>query len=157
MSRRYNGRSQWIEVNFRCISKRKWLGIGGCLHFKDVGSFFNDFVPFYNDQVIIGKNTLSSPSNLAFLRSSEALFDCNLDNFLDVDFYYQLNEMYSLPVLIPKSLIANRIHAAQLSKKISKKIIRQEYRYVLSKYPSLYNELGYYPIIKQYLRYLFLK
>lgn len=133
-----------------------WV-VGGCLHFKEIGSFFNDFIPFYNDEIIIGKNTLSSPSNLAFLRTNDALFDRNLDNFLDVDFYYQLNEMYSLPVVIQKSLIANRIHAAQLSNKISKKIIRQEFRYVLSKYPFLYTELGYYPIVKQYLRYVFLK
>jgi hypothetical protein len=133
-----------------------WV-VGGCNHFQKTGVYFYNFVPKYNPEIIIGKNTLSSPSNVAFRRSAEAQFDVNLDNFLDVDFYYQLKEIFGLPMIIDEPLISNRIHPVQLSARINKKIIRKEFRYVLSKYPLLHKELGIFPIVKQYLRYFFLK
>jgi glycosyltransferase involved in cell wall biosynthesis len=92
-----------------------WL-VCGCNHTHDDGlSYTNEMIPYWNDAIKKGVNTISSPSVLSFRNDKPCLFDENLTMLMDCDMYYQLYVRYGLPTILPKYLITNRIHKHQIS------------------------------------------
>jgi len=92
-----------------------WL-VCGCNHTHDDGlSYTNEMIPYWNDAIKKGVNTISSPSVLSFRNDKPCLFDENLTMLMDCDMYYQLYVRYGLPKILPKYLITNRIHKHQIS------------------------------------------
>lgn len=92
-----------------------WL-VSGCNHTHDDGKSFTNFmVPYWNDKIATGTNTISSPSVLSFRNISPCLFDEELTMLMDCEMYYQLYIRYGLPKIITDPLITNRIHQHQIS------------------------------------------
>jgi glycosyltransferase involved in cell wall biosynthesis len=92
-----------------------WL-VCGCNHTHDDGlSYTNEMIPYWNDSIKKGVNTISSPSVLSFRNNKPCLFDENLTMLMDCDMYYQLYIRYGLPTILPKYLVTNRIHKHQIS------------------------------------------
>lgn len=92
-----------------------WL-VTGCNHTKDDGkTFFNFMVPTWNDKIIYGVNTISSPSVLSFRKNNYCFFDEDLIMLMDCEMYYQLYTKYGLPKIITNCLITNRMHQHQIS------------------------------------------
>jgi glycosyltransferase involved in cell wall biosynthesis len=109
-----------------------WL-VCGCNHTHDDGlTYTNEMVPSWNDEIKIGKNTISSPSVLSFRNNNPCLFDENLTMLMDCDMYQQLYVRYGLPTVIPNYLITNRIHQHQISA-LYKKNVWDEIDYVKNK------------------------
>lgn len=99
-----------------------WL-VCGCNHTHDDGlSYTNEMIPYWNDAIKKGINTISSPSVLSFRNNNPCLFDENLTMLMDCDMYYQLYVKYGLPTILPKYLVTNRIHKHQISTLYSKDI-----------------------------------
>jgi glycosyltransferase involved in cell wall biosynthesis len=92
-----------------------WL-VSGCNHTHDDGKSFSNFmVPYWNDKIATGTNTISSPSVLSFRNDKPCLFDEELIMLMDCEMYYQLYIRYGLPKIITDCLITNRMHQHQIS------------------------------------------
>jgi glycosyltransferase involved in cell wall biosynthesis len=89
--------------------------VNGCNHTNDGINFSNEMVPQWNDKILFGINTISSPSVLSFRNVNNSFFDENLVMLMDCDYYYQLYVKYGLPVIIKDILISNRTHKNQIS------------------------------------------
>ena len=97
-----------------------WL-VTGCNHTYDNGkTFVNFMVPRWNNDIIIGVNTISSPSVLSFRNKDVCLFDEKLTMLMGCEMYYQLYIKYGLPKIISDCLITNRMHPHQISSLYSK-------------------------------------
>jgi glycosyltransferase involved in cell wall biosynthesis len=97
--------------NEKCM----WL-VCGCNHTHDDGlTYTNEMIPYWNDSIKKGVNTISSPSVLSFRNNKPCLFDENLTMLMDCDIYYQLYVRYGLPTILPEYLVTNRIHKHQIS------------------------------------------
>lgn len=101
-------------------SQTKWI-VNGCNHTHDDGKTFSNFmVPYWNDNIVTGTNTISSPSVLSFLNQESVFFDEELVMLMDCEMYYQLFKKYGLPTIIPDTLVTNRMHQHQISSMYNK-------------------------------------
>ena len=101
----------------RCLEKfdkvfqneeTKWA-VCGCNHTRDGVNFERFMVPSWNDRLLEGVNTISSPSVLAFRNENVELFDENLTMLMDVEYYYRLGERYGLPTILEDCLVIKLI------------------------------------------------
>lgn len=56
--------------------------------------------PKWSDKILEGKNTLGSPSVLAFRNEYPNLFDFRMSWLLDCDYFHRLNERYGKPTIL---------------------------------------------------------
>jgi glycosyltransferase involved in cell wall biosynthesis len=118
-------------------SDKDWL-LNGTNHTKDDGqSFYWDLYPEFNDKLLEGVNTISSPSVVSFKNKVKTRFDEKLIYFMDVEFYYAMKDKYGDPVFYNDVLVTNRFpHSHSISNKIKDKtaLMKQETEYCLEKY-----------------------
>lgn len=108
-----------------------WV-LTGSLHCKsNIHSLFQQIVPVYNDRIIAGDNTISSPSVLAF--KGKHYFDENLIMLMDCEMYKNLHTLYGDPYIISDPVICNRIHNNQMQNKFIN-LFEIEKKYCLEKY-----------------------
>lgn len=94
-----------------------WL-VNGCNHTNDDGhSFFNEMYPRWNDNMINGVNTISSPSVLSIKREvfDTVKFDDELTMMMDCEFYFHARKVFGDPIYYDDILVTNRIHSNQIS------------------------------------------
>lgn len=127
----------------RCLEKfdnafqdknTKWA-VCGCNHTRDGVNFERFMVPCWNDKLLEGVNTISSPSVLAFRNKNVELFDENLTMLMDVEYYYRLGKRYGLPTVIEDCLVTNRCHDNQISSRYSGNL-EEEIKYCKEKYAT---------------------
>jgi glycosyltransferase involved in cell wall biosynthesis len=118
-------------------SDRMWL-LNATNHTKDDGnSFYWDLYPKFNNDLLKGVNTISSPSVVSFKRQSEVVFDETLVYFMDIDYYYGMRKKYGDPVFYDDILITNRFpHENSISSNIEnkEKMMSVESKYCFQKY-----------------------
>tara|TARA_R110002167_G_scaffold113347_1_gene286277 strand:- start:80 stop:763 length:684 start_codon:yes stop_codon:yes gene_type:complete len=112
--------------------KCQWL-VTGCNHTSDGVNFDREMVPRWNPDILIGINTISSPSVLSFRNNNPIFFDESLVMLMDVEYYYRLYLDYGLPTIISDPLISNRIHSNQISSNYGEDI-NKEVVYVKNKH-----------------------
>lgn len=114
-----------------------WL-LNGTNHTKDDGNFFYwDLYPTFNDDLLRGVNTISSPSVVAFKKEVDLRFDESLIYFMDLDYYYGMRKKYGDPVYYNDILVSNRFpHENSISSNIKnkKEMIKSESEYCFKKY-----------------------
>jgi hypothetical protein len=88
-----------------------WL-VNGSMHCKNIHMMFRPFIPYYNKNMHLGINTISSPSVLTF--KGKHYFDEKLIMLMDCDIYKQLYEKFGDPYIIEDQLICNRLHDTQM-------------------------------------------
>jgi glycosyltransferase involved in cell wall biosynthesis len=111
----------------------KWL-VCGSNHTYDGGSTFSrPIIPRWNDNIIFGVNTISSPSVLSVRNENLCFFDEDLEMMMDCEMYYQLYLKFGLPKILNKILITNTIHKFQISS-MYQKDINKEITYIKKKY-----------------------
>ena len=121
-------------------SDKDWL-VCGCNHTQTDGNdFYWTLMPSWNDDLLEGVNSISSPSVLAF-KNEKVLerFDENVRMLMDCEMYYHLDKNHGQPFYLMDDLVTNRVHSEQLSSKINndedrKNIIQTEVEYCLSKH-----------------------
>jgi hypothetical protein len=109
-----------------------WV-VNGCNHTNDGINFHRTMVPHWNDSIVFGNNTISSPSVLSFRKNSGCFFDENLVMFMDCEMYYQLYKKFGLPTIIEDTLITNRMHENQISSRYDKNLL-EEIHYIKYKH-----------------------
>lgn len=115
--------------------KRSWL-VHSYVHYDETKKeFFNFRTPSYTDRIIMGENTVGPPSVVVFVKD-ENYFDEKLIWFMDIDFYYRMNEKYGTPqILATKALIGNGLWDGQVTKTmITDELIQEETQYIQQKY-----------------------
>ena len=116
-------------------SDSMWL-VNGCNHTKDDGyNFYWDMFPKWNDRMIEGVNSISSPSVLTMRKEcfDKVRFDERLVMMMDCDYYYNLKSNFGDPIYLEDVLISNRVHENQISSTYDKNI-QDEIDYCLDKY-----------------------
>ena len=109
-----------LEKIFNLFEKDVYWLVCGSNHTKNDGnSFYWDFYPKWNDDILRGINTIGSPSVLSVRRKvfEKNKFDTNLVMIMDCDFYYNLKKTYGNPIYYDNVLITNRVHEHQISQK----------------------------------------
>lgn len=117
-------------------SDRKWL-VNGCNHTQNDGhSFYWEMYPRWNNRLLQGVNTISSPSVVSFKKEVTNRFDENLVYFMDCEFYYGMNASYGLPVFLNDVLVSNRVGDHQISSNLGDRedYISRETKYCMEKY-----------------------
>jgi glycosyltransferase involved in cell wall biosynthesis len=117
-------------------SDKMWL-LNGTNHTNDHGnSFYWDLYPKFNDELLKGVNTISSPSVVSFKRECHILFDENLKYLMDLDYYYAMRETYEDPIFYNDILVSNRVHQDSISSNIKNKeeLLITESKYCFEKY-----------------------
>jgi len=122
-----------FDKAFQC-ENNKWA-VCGCNHTRDGVNFDRFMVPCWNDRLLEGVNTISSPSVLAFRNKNIELFDENLTMLMDVEYYYRMDKHYGLPTVIEDCLVTNRCHENQISSRYSGNL-EDEIKYCKEKYDS---------------------
>lgn len=138
-----------IISNFFEITNYKWA-VNGCCETENFTNFYKFMIPKWNNNILKGVNTISSPSVLSFLNKNVLKFDERLTMMMDCDYYYSLYCKYGLPGIINDCLIANTSHQHQISKMYDKDL-EAEINLVNNKYMNLENDgermdINYYNI-----------
>lgn len=118
---------------------KQWM-LCGTNHTKDHGnSFFWELFPRFNDNLLEGVNTISSPSVAAWKKDTQVQFDESLVYLMDLDFYYAMRETYGDPIYYDDVLVSNRIHQDSISNSILDKetLMEKESNYCKKKYGML--------------------
>ena len=126
-----------INNEFNTTDKT-WL-VNGCNHTQNDGhSFYWEMYPKWNDRLLEGVNTISSPSVLSFKNKVVNRFDENLVYFMDCEFYYGMNNKYGLPIFLNDVLVSNRIGEYSVTTNVSHKnrdyYVSKETEYCREKY-----------------------
>lgn len=110
----------------------KWA-VCGCNHTRDGVNFERFMIPSWNDRLLEGVNTISSPSVLAFKNEKIKLFDEKLTMLMDVEYYYRMGKHHGLPKVIEDCLVTNRCHENQITSRYSGNL-EDEIKYCKEKY-----------------------
>lgn len=119
-----------------------WI-LCGSDHSNDKKSFYNPIIPYYNKQIHLGKNTISSPSVLCIKSEGLIFFDENFKWLLDVVYYRDYFQKFGSPSIIKEILVTNgegpnRLHHIMNDKEKFIEIIRS-----IKKYDNIFMSLIY--------------
>jgi len=130
----FNKNSLEITVSNFNIEEDTWL-VSRCEHSTDGQTFIRDFKPYYNDNIHLGLNTISSPSVLTILNNNPLFFDENLIWLMDCDYYKRCYDSFGLPKILNVITVVNRMGNHQVSNAIVNNEIQQkELEYVKQKF-----------------------
>jgi glycosyltransferase involved in cell wall biosynthesis len=123
-----------ITVNHFNLEKDKWL-VSRCQHSMDGTNFIRDFIPRYNHNIHLGINTISSPSVLTILNETPLLFDENLINLMDCDYYKRCYIKFGEPKILKVITVVNRMGDHQATHTIvNEELNNKEVIYVKEKF-----------------------
>lgn len=125
-----------IYYNLASVKEKMWL-LCGTNHTQNHGySFVWELFPRFNERLLDGVNTISSPSVMAFKNSVDLKFDEDLIYLMDIDFYYGMREKYGEPFYLDDILVTNRIHPDSISSTITNReeLLQKESLYCKQKY-----------------------
>ncbi len=122
-----------IVKNFD-LKRDRWL-LTGCIHTKDAINFFRPFCPRYDDETILFKNTVSSPSVLTIKNENPILFDENLIWFMDVDYYKRCYQKFGGPKILKEINVVNMMGPHQVTNVLATENTKEkEWNYIVDKY-----------------------
>ena len=111
-----------------------WMA-NACNHTQDCRNLYSKFVPFWNDDIHLGKNSLGSPSVLCIKNiEDKILFDENLSWLMDCDYYKKYYLKYGEPSIMDNDIVTIRISANQLTNKLSEERKNNEYPILSERY-----------------------
>lgn len=111
-----------LEKIVNCLDNtdKKWL-VNGFNHTNDGKIFFNELIPKYPDNLLIGNNLMGGPTNVTIKNEDKEFFDTNIILGIDVEWYHRLRMKYGMPYILNDILTTSRIVDDRVSAKISKK------------------------------------
>jgi glycosyltransferase involved in cell wall biosynthesis len=101
------------ELDKAFVDGVDWAVTGFAHTIDDGHSHYNPKIPEYNDRLLEGVNTLSSPSILAMRNGIDEYFDEELTMLMDCDMYYRLYKYHGDPAVLTDYHISNREHQNQ--------------------------------------------
>lgn len=112
----------------------EWL-VSGCTHTINGEDFFKPHLPHYSTDIVMGKNTIGSPSVMA-IRNSDTpmLFDEQMTWLLDCDYYKRMYDAFGEPVILKDINVVMGIHDGQMTNRMGDARKLQEHQYISTKY-----------------------
>ena len=110
-----------------------WAVTGFAHTIDDGRTHYNPKLPVYNEKLLEGVNTLSSPSILAIRNGIGEYFDEDLVMLMDCDMYYRLYKYHGEPVVIQDYHISNREHKTQ-TQRTYEHLLPKEIEYLKEKH-----------------------
>ena len=101
------------ELDKAFVDGVDWAVTGFAHTINDGQTHYNPKIPQYNDRLLEGVNTLSSPSILALRNGIDEYFDEKLTMLMDCDMYYRLYKYHGDPAVLTDYHISNREHKNQ--------------------------------------------
>lgn len=96
-----------------------WV-VTGCLYGSSPEKQIGKMLPFYNDNIIIGNNTIGSPSVVTIRKTNQIeLFNQDLLWLMDCEYYKRLYDKWGNPTIIPEYKIFINQHENQVTNIIS--------------------------------------
>lgn len=96
-----------------------WL-VSGCEHSDDGVNCIRPFYPAWNDKLLDGVNTISSPSVVTIKNVvNKIFFRLELFWLMDCDYYYRANERFGQPVYLNEITVVNRLWEGQNTNTLS--------------------------------------
>jgi glycosyltransferase involved in cell wall biosynthesis len=121
------------ELDKAFVDEVEWA-LTGFAHTVDDGrTHYNPKIPYYNDRLLEGVNTLSSPSVLAMKNGINEFFDEKLTMLMDCDLYYRLYKYHKEPAILNDYHISNREHKNQ-TQRLYEHLLSSELSYLKEKY-----------------------
>lgn len=117
---------QEIVDNF----KGGWL-VTGCSH--DYGQSTGNYHGPSSEGIKDNKNTIGSPSVIAFENRSPELFDENMSWLLDLDLYQRLLKRYGEPMYLDTPNVSIGVHGGQMSNILTEEQKQKEFDYLIKK------------------------
>ena len=119
------------------LTRDYWM-VTASEHSSDGVSCYKRFTPRFSKSLLLGVNTISSPSVLTIKNiSSKILFDENLTWLMDCDYYYQCYLAFGYPVITNDVNVVNRTGIHQVSNSlVSRRMKRSEFKYIQKKYSA---------------------
>jgi len=152
-----NCSGQWIKILFQddflfdyesleilhsniCSSPDiKWVATA-CEHSNDGHNMYKPFYPEWNDQMHIGKNTISSPSVITIKNDMNRMsFDEELVWLMDVEFYKRMYDAHGEPLYVYNISVVNRTWGERLSDTIPIEIKQKEINIIRQKHKIMDN------------------
>jgi glycosyltransferase involved in cell wall biosynthesis len=114
-----------------------WM-VTACEHSSDGVRCYRKFTPRFSKSLLLGVNTISSPSVLTIKNSSSKLmFDENLTWLMDCDYYYQSYLAFGYPAIIYDVNVVNRTGSHQATNLlVNRKMKSSEFKYIRKKYSA---------------------
>jgi len=111
-----------------------WL-VTACEHTYDGINFHRKFVPQYNEEIYLGRNTIGNPSVMAFKNTEDIIYlDERLTWMVDVDFYKKMHDKFGSPKVLPEVTVVIRQWNKQLTHLIPPAIKEKERRMMVERY-----------------------
>jgi hypothetical protein len=125
-----------LEDIYKFINENNpnWIATA-CEHSVDGINYYRTFYPKWNNEIVLGNNTISSPSVITIKNNNDnIIFDEQLIWLMDVDFYQRKYNLYGEPNYLFKINVVNRTWGNRLSDTISEVIKNKEYSIIKNKY-----------------------
>lgn len=112
----------------------KWL-VTGCCHTKDGETTYDQMVPFYNDRIHTGYNTISCPSVLTVKNDTDTLtFNEDLNWVVDCEYYKRCYDTFGPPTVVHDVCTVNRDAEVRTTNMISEQQKAEEVRKMIERY-----------------------
>ncbi len=123
--------------NYFNDEKLNWL-ITGCFYGSDINNPLGSMVPYYNDAIHEGNNTIGSPSVVAIRKTSDLeLFNPDLIWLMDCDYYKRLHNKWGNPAVISEHKIFINQHEDQLTNRITSDVKIQEAEFLRRQFENI--------------------
>tara|TARA_R100001510_G_scaffold50024_1_gene48769 strand:+ start:273 stop:959 length:687 start_codon:yes stop_codon:yes gene_type:complete len=121
------------ELDKAFTDEINWAVTGYAHTIDDGQTHYNPKIPYYNEKLLEGVNTLSSPSILALRRGIDMYFDERLTMLMDCDMYYRLYKYHGEPAILKDYHISNREHKTQ-TQRTYEHLLPEEIEYLKQKH-----------------------
>jgi hypothetical protein len=125
-----------LEDIYKFINENNpnWIATA-CEHSNDGINCYRPFYPKWNDKLILGNNSISSPSVITIKNNKDGIFfNEDLIWLMDVEFYQRKYNLYGEPSYLNEINVVNRTWGNRLSDTISEVIKNKEYSIIKNKY-----------------------
>jgi len=146
-----NATGEWIKILFQddflyhsealmdiynLINEHSPLWIAtACEHTNDGTNYYRAFYPRWNNNLVFGQNTISSPSVISIKNENNKIyFDENLIWLMDVEYYHRMYKLFGEPYYLNKINVVNRVWGSRLSDTIPIKRKKEEEKLLKIKY-----------------------
>lgn len=110
-----------------------WLA-SGCVYGLDEYNIRGSMYPKYSEDIIMGINTIGSPSMLTIRNTDLEYFDENLLWVMDCEYYKRMFDKFGEPFLLNKHQIFVAQHKDQVTSMLSQEIKNIEEDFLIKKY-----------------------
>lgn len=131
----FHSRDALAIIHEAFLTGIRWMMVGSN-DTLDRTTFTSTLVPTWNDRIVHGRNTLGSPSCIAYYSDINVVWDERLLWLMDCKFYWDMYTRFGLPHIEPRTLVTNFGHPAQVSRVLTEERKKSEVDLMKKEFPK---------------------